>query len=120
MIKVCILQDQKCTDPGETECEGACFSYLASGRDSLQHRGCAPAMAVAFVELDDNEKKCTTIKEIQRGVDVQVCMCNYDGCNQNMENPTNQSMLYGLGKALKCSKCNDHYHYVGVSVKSQL
>ena len=47
-------------------------------------------------------------------------MCNYDGCNQNMENPTNQSMLYGLGKALKCSKCNDHYHYVGVSGKSQL
>ena len=108
IITFCILQEETCTDPEETECENACF--FSQDSDGQQYRGCTEAddsMAVAFAELDDNDKKCITYKNVD-DESIQVCVCNYDRCNENMDNSTNNYILPGLGKALKCSKCHDH------------
>ena len=106
-ITLSILQDETCTNPEETECKDACV--FSQDSDGQQYRGCTQAddsIAVAFAELD-NEKKCITYKNFD-DESIQVCVCNYDRCNENMDNSTNNHILTGLGKDLKCSKCHDH------------
>ena len=105
-ITLSILQDKPdCTDPVETECEDPC--YFDQFSDGKQRRRCKQELDAAFAELDDNEKKCKEVKG------KQACLCNYDWCNENTDNPTNQNVLYEPGKTLKCFVCNDRNN-VGV------
>ena len=86
----------------EKECKNGCIISLKS--DGKQARDCADnawyAAQVAF--LDDDDKKCL-IKDNE-----QLCYCNYDGCNKNMDNQNNTYILgeLGKGKDLKCSYCD--------------
>ena len=88
------MQDQNCTAPVDIECEDACvFGQYSNG---IQIRDCAYGdpqgwMDVAFAELNDNEKKCKKFKN--HGSPVEVCYCNYDGCNENLANPTSLASL---------------------------
>ena len=102
---ICIFQDKNCTYV--KECKTACIVstdfFSARGK---YIRDCADdgwdAVPASF--LDDHDKKCNG------PVWEQVCYCNYDACNENMENQTNTPTR--LGETLKCSYC--------VSVRSHL
>ena len=97
------MQRPNCNAPVERECKTGCEITLTS--DGKQSRNCAQLdMQIAF--LDENDKKCTKID--YDGTSRTVCFCNYDGCNENTDDQTNNHILTGLGKDLKCSFCYDN------------
>ena len=97
-----ILKDQNCTAPEEIECwTGACF--IAQASDGFQSRGCSKGdgitarianTSVAFVVLTDHDKKCRKVHS--NGTERDFCICNYDGCNDSLENSANPTSLASL------------------------
>ena len=82
-----------------------------------EQRGCAEgatSVGAALAELADQDKKCKIFA--MPGDVMEVCYCNYDGCNENMADHSNKDIMTGLGKALKCSICNDFSDDIGVCV----
>jgi len=101
---------RNCTLPVEKECKDACSLLLSDGK---QFRGCGDDGTLPFVELGDHDKKCKTWTDPEYGL-VQVCFCNYDRCNENMaDHSNNKDIMTGLGKALKCSICDDFSDDIG-------
>ena len=96
-ITFCILQDETCTNPKETECKEVC--YFGQNSDGDIYKGCTEgaeaAQVIALMELNDNEKRCKTVKDWDN-LPRTTCLCNYDLCNENMDNMTSPTTKLGV------------------------